>query len=460
MKTLMFSIVAAFASVGAFADATIDRVLVRQQWPWDEKVAIDFVLTNVTSATEIDCAVYRGATPVSVSYGAFTGDLCELTEDGTYRIMFDPSHIPDRPSKGETLRFVLTPSAMTDESSYREVLYKIIDLESPYSITNVTRGNILSGAYGSFETDYGKIGEGYNTSLSDVLIWTGVTNYPGAKTSKLVMRKIPAGSFTYPRRMVWGDTAQTCEVTNDFYIGVFELTQGQFDKIQNIASSSYGNRSAYYDPLFAGAELPVNRCSNYSLFDGNSRSAKQSTGTIGNLNAAIGNGHYVTLPSKGQWLYAMKAGTDTYYYDGLAGGAPENTAKDSRFDVLGRYAGNGGMVDNGDGTITTNGVVAVGSYRPNAYGLYDMLGNVIEAVFENPTTLDTLEAQTGTIAEAVSGNSHTARGSGWSSDAAAWPFAVTSYKLYGSLSANAQNDGGCGYRLALWVDPGYSGAEE
>ena len=98
MKSLIFSAVVVLASVGAFADATIGRVLVRQQWPWNEKVAIDFVLTNVTSMTEIGCAVYRGETPVSVPDTAFTGDLYELTEDGTYRITFDPSYLADRPA--------------------------------------------------------------------------------------------------------------------------------------------------------------------------------------------------------------------------------------------------------------------------------------------------------------------------------------------------------------------------
>ena len=39
MKTVIFSVVAAFASVGAFADATIDRVLVRQQWPWTRNLS-------------------------------------------------------------------------------------------------------------------------------------------------------------------------------------------------------------------------------------------------------------------------------------------------------------------------------------------------------------------------------------------------------------------------------------
>ena len=77
------------------------------------------------------------------------------------------------------------------------------------------------------------------------------------------------------------------------------------------------------------------------------------------------------------WYRAMRADSKTYYYDGIAG-TPDNFNSNDRMAALGRFAGTGGITDNGDGTTTTNGVVAVGLYRPNAFGLYDMIGNVLE----------------------------------------------------------------------------------
>ena len=374
MKSLLFSAIAAFASVGAFADATIDRVLVRQQWPWDEKVAIDFVLTNVTSATEIDCAVYRGNTRVNVSAGAFSGDLCELTEEGAYRIMFDPSYLSDRPAKGERLRFALTPSAMTDESPNREVLYKIFDLEN-HTVTDVTRGALLSGQYGSVETDYSRIGEGYSSSLSDVLIWTGVTNYPGAKTTKLVMRKIPAGTFQYPKTGDFANaTKYTITVSTNFYIGVFELTQKQFSYI------GYTDIN-YYNPgelaCNLGDDKPVQNIGVLRVVYGDNRTNNwdASAGalkTYKDMFAGAGTYNF-DLPTEAMWYRAMRAESTTYYYDGIAG-TPSDFDYNDRMAVLGRFAGTGGI----DGT-TTNGVAAVGQYRPNAFGLYDMIGNVMEA---------------------------------------------------------------------------------
>ena len=78
--------------------ATVDRMLVRQEWPWNEKVDIDFALSGVAAKTEIDCAVYRGGTRLDLPLAAFSGDVCNLSKDGIYRIVFDPSFLPERPA--------------------------------------------------------------------------------------------------------------------------------------------------------------------------------------------------------------------------------------------------------------------------------------------------------------------------------------------------------------------------
>lgn len=378
MKFKLFSAVAAFACFGAFADATVDRVVVRQQWPWNEKVAIDFMLENVTSATEINCAVYRGATQLSVPVGAFIGDFCNLTKAGAYRIMFDPSYLSERPAKGETLRFVLTPSVMAEDSPYNEVLYKIFDLENP-GVTDVTRGDLLSGRYGSVETDYSRIGEGYSSPLSDVLIWTGVTNYPGSKTTKLVMRKIPAGTFKYHEGGKWvRKWDYTLTVSKEFYIGVFELTQKQYSYFK------YENASVSLAAYNIGDDKPLSNFSPLMAFYANNRDIwDASKAALMNLKdlfvKAEAGTYYFDLPTQAMWYRAMRADSTTYYYDGIEE-TPNDFDNNARMSVLGRFAGNGGIVVNGDGTETTNGVVAVGSYRPNAFGLYDMIGNVREAV--------------------------------------------------------------------------------
>ena len=187
-------------------------------------------------------------------------------------------------------------------------MYKIIDLET-YTVTDVTRGAIVRGEYGSYETDYSKIGEGYNTTFSDVLIWTGVTNNPAYKTTKLVMRHIPAG--TYPWYTTWTRwDKQTNEMTNDFYIGVFELTQGQMAAMTNNLIAKAGLSptyvtSDYYNPQsFEGSTKPLSQWSPSALFGHyNERYLKvtNSRGVLGILNnkiAEIVNGHYFTLTGR------------------------------------------------------------------------------------------------------------------------------------------------------------------
>ena len=411
MKSVLFGAFSFMAVASAFGAAEVDRVLVRQQWPWSEKVAIDFVLTNVTSATEIQCVVSRGAAAVEVPEIAFTGDICELDKDGSYRIMFDPSYLSDRPAKGETLSFSLTPVEMTAESRLREVFYKIFDLENK-TVTDVTRGDLLSGKYGSIETDYSKIGEGYTTPLSDVLIWTGVTNYPGAKTTKLVMRKVPAGTFEYGKYNNWEQTRSVITVSKPFYIAVFELTQKQYSFFKH-NSGAY-----YYTPgelsCNLGDEKPVNNIRLVQTIYGNSRVWDASSGALKNLkDKFLQYGTYnFDLPTQAMWFRALRAESTTYYYDGIKG-TPSSFAYNDRMAVLGRFAGNGGIVQNEDGSATTNGVVAVGQYRPNAFGLYDMIGNVSEATRD----IGEINSDATDPHKSESGNAFGVFGGAWNGDA-------------------------------------------
>jgi formylglycine-generating enzyme required for sulfatase activity len=66
----------------------------------------------------------------------------------------------------------------------------------------------------------------------------------------------------------------------------------------------------------------------------------------------------LSLPTEAQWEYACRAGTGTPYYSG-------NTEEDLK--SVGWYSGN-----------SEGKVHAVGSKDPNAFGLYDMHGNVWE----------------------------------------------------------------------------------
>jgi formylglycine-generating enzyme required for sulfatase activity len=79
-------------------------------------------------------------------------------------------------------------------------------------------------------------------------------------------------------------------------------------------------------------------------------------GFIKKLNAKTNGGY--RLPTEAEWEYACRAGTTTAYSFGDA-----ITPKDANYQ---------------DSKIGKPVAVAVGSYKPNAFGLYNMHGNVLE----------------------------------------------------------------------------------
>lgn len=128
-------------------------------------------------------------------------------------------------------------------------------------------------------------------------------------------------------------------ISRDFYIGRFEVTQGQWLAVM-------GNNPSF----FSGSDgLPVERV--------------EYAGAVA-FCAEVSRitGYDVRLPTEAEWEYACRAGTTTEFYFG-----------DSSSE-LGDYAWHG---DN-SGSETH----MVGGKLPNAWGLYDMHGNVREFCYD------------------------------------------------------------------------------
>lgn len=81
------------------------------------------------------------------------------------------------------------------------------------------------------------------------------------------------------------------------------------------------------------------------------------------------------LPTEAQWEYACRAGTTTALNSGK--NLTEIYACPN-MDEVGRYFFNGGSDFAQSGGDTSVGTAKVGSFVPNAWGLYDMHGNVLE----------------------------------------------------------------------------------
>lgn len=172
------------------------------------------------------------------------------------------------------------------------------------------------------------------------------------KTTKLVLRRIEPGTF-----MMCNQVSVT--LTRPFFIGAFEVTQKQYELVTGKKPSSN-----------QGDKLPVESVS-WNDIRGD---CNWPTETSVSVNSFMGllrarTGLAFDLPTEAQWEYACRAGTTTDFNDGT-------NLSNSGLDELGRYEGNGGDERGGSEYLYTT--TTVGSYLPNAWGLYDMHGNVEE----------------------------------------------------------------------------------
>lgn len=198
---------------------------------------------------------------------------------------------------------------------------------------------------------------------------------PGGETFTLILPgnvplelvRIPAGSFvmgspTTERGRVSAEGPQTnVTISQAFYMGKYELTQRQWRAI-------LGTNPSY----FTKDTHPV---------DSVSWSQAQSFLTALNTHiTTTGQGPLsMRLPTEAQWEYACRAGTSTRFSFGNSldctddcSDCPAGTLSGKRTDYM-WYCGNNALSDQpGFGTKS------VGQKKPNAFGLYDMHGNVWE----------------------------------------------------------------------------------
>ena len=174
----------------------------------------------------------------------------------------------------------------------------------------------------------------------------------------------------------WGDEYKTDKIVlqkiNDgekaFFIGVFEITQRQWELVTGKRPSYYKNENCY-------AKRPVEKVL-YDDIRGKHNGSKYPESSAVDESSFIGilrlktklNG--IDLPTRRQWELACREP------NGIAVSDPAVITKRGRFSV------NPGFylepkVASAD-CASDNGTSEVGSYLPNGRGLYDMEGNVTE----------------------------------------------------------------------------------
>jgi formylglycine-generating enzyme required for sulfatase activity len=227
------------------------------------------------------------------------------------------------------------------------------------------------------------------------------------KTTKLVMRRILAGTFTMgsPEGELGrseDETQHQVTLTKDFYIGVFEVTQKQWERVMGDWPSCFNN-TAYRD------SRPVEQRSWDDIRGGTWPGGQPAAGTFMQRISAR-TGLSFDLPTEAQWEYACRAGTKTAMNSGKNTTTADWDTPCPNMSEVGRYDGN----PCSRSVSTVDGTAKAGSYLPNAWGLYDMHGNVGEWCLD---WYDTYPITVSDPLGAVSGSDRVSRGGGWNYDA-------------------------------------------
>jgi formylglycine-generating enzyme required for sulfatase activity len=186
---------------------------------------------------------------------------------------------------------------------------------------------------------------------------------PGDKAN---MVWVLPGTFTMgsPTNEALRDPAEvqhTVTLTSGFYVGKYEVTQNEYLAVMgnNPSASRFATNSG---------SRPVEEVtwSNATNYCGKLTHQEQTAGRIQ-------SGWMYRLPTEAEWEYSCRAGTTTAFSFGNAirGGMAD-------FNDHYEYDATNGITYISNPTVPPVGTTNVGSYAPNAFGLYDMHGNVWE----------------------------------------------------------------------------------
>lgn len=399
--SFLFSCLALYAA----ENARVTNLTATPRTPWNGLVDITYSLECDTpdAAMAVSFQGYDYDRNESIPMTTLTGDGADwelLPAGGPYHIVWDSAN--DWPG-GHSSELTVTATAEVKETT------------PLYLVVNLNTGAVTPSSTGP--------------DLSD----------DTCRTTELWLRRIPKGTFTMgsPVGEVGREPGSSKEtqhqvtLTEDFYIGVFEITQKQYSLIYGSNPSSY-----------KGDTRPVEQVS-YNTIRGTGSTAGAGWPSYGN---AVDSGSFLgklraktgktfDLPTEAQWEYACRAGTTTALNTGKN---LTSTDQDSAMAEAGRYYYN---KNDGKGGYSSSHT-KVGSYLPNAWGLYDMHGNVWE------WCLDWWVSDLGSSAVIDpkgpnSGSHRVLRGGGWNGHARSCRSANRNY------FAPSFNNGDFGFRVVL-----------
>ena len=337
----------------------------------DRLVTIEYTLANAPAVVTLD--IQTNATDGSwASIGGeniqnFTPDSAvwrRIDTDGNHTIGWYPDlSWPDHKIKDGGVRAVVTAWALDNKPSYM-----VVDL-SCASQPNTER-----------------------YYPAEEFLPGGLLTNPDYRTTSLVMRKIMAKNVTWTMgsvgelgRVGAREAAHPATLTGNYYIGVFEITQAQWESV-----TDYNN--SWFQYPGCKATRPVDYVCYHEIRHSHNDTHDASDGAaywpgkpyeysfLGKLRTKTGIDF--DLPTESQWEFACRSGrgegrwnngepiVDVVSDPNLPGRSTYNAG--DNIDSRCQSASAASLIDDNEGSAT------VGSYAKNAWGLYDMHGNVYE----------------------------------------------------------------------------------
>lgn len=333
-------------------------------------VTVNYTLTNMPAIVTVD--FQTNATPTAaqatwVSIGAknFTsvgGDVNMVVEKVNEQatIVWQPRNdLPPLSIRGENVARAVVSAWTTDAPPD----YVVIDLEAPELKRYYTSEAALP--YGGLTNDLYR-----STHLVLRRIpAAGVTWRMGSPESEALAA---SGAKLFARRDM--ETPHYVTFTEDYWVSVFDVTRKQY---QLMTGSNPGKGDEYAPANTFSYNTLRGSYGTHAIDWPNTKHKVGSESALQKMRAATGIDF--DLLTSAQWEYACRAGTGTCYYWG------DQEMRSA--DILSRYAVYAKTAHDYE-------YEHVGSLLPNAWGLYDMYGNIREFVLDFYEDVATTKAET------------------------------------------------------------------
>ena len=356
MKTLITALSVSVSVALTASAVSVDNVFVRQQWPWSTKVNVDYVLHDAANGThDVKVEFRNGSQVITNLTESLSGDRFGVGP-GAHTLTWDPGY-----------------------GGSGQLPAVIADMTATVSVPDDGRTWMVMDISG------GKDAESFPITFTNAPP-PGGWNQDEYKTTKIVLRRIPATTFQMGltdaekshfeitgTHATWAARQRrTVTLTRDYYIGVFETTHKQNSLMFGTGNSSFPKCPARNITYATVCGSNANEPSPYGVWpnyaEGSYLAALNNKVTT-QLSSAL-PGYKFELPSYAQWECACRGGVDTCFNSGKNWADDGTASVDSNLAAIAQYGVN----------VNSDPWPEVGQKLPNAFGLYDMHGGVMELI--------------------------------------------------------------------------------